>query len=390
MTKEIVIAGAGFTGAYIARNLAELGWQVHVIEKRNHIAGNMYDEVDKSTGCLVHKYGPHIFHTNDDEIWSWLNKFAEFTPFSLKTQVYFESQRDWFTCSFGFHTIEQLFDENKAKATIERLKLNYPNKDKVTIPELMNSKDPLIKEFVEILWAEDYKPYTSKQWGLSPDDVDIDILKRVPVYLNYFDKIHDKKYEALPVNGYTSLFESILNHKNITVHLSTDVFDSLEINYGTVYYKGNPCQLVFTGAIDELFKYKYGPLNYRSLKFIEEVISNDKSAKEGTPCVDIYPNEKYPFTRITNYGKLPIQNNLDNQICMKEYPLNFKPSNNMERYYPTSTEKDKETFEKYKSLSKEIKGLYLSGRLADYKYYDMDKALMSARNTLNEILEANN
>lgn len=385
--KSIIIVGAGFTGAYVGRQLAERGWNVKIIEKRNHIAGNMYDKVDKKTGCLVHEFGPHIFHTDDDDIWKWLNKFSNFTPFSLKARVLFESQQDWFICSFGFHTVEKLFDKGKANKIIHELKVNYPNRSKVTIPELMRSDSKLIREFVEILWEEDYKPYTAKQWGLNPDEVDLDILSRVPVYLSYYDKIHSKKYEALPSSGYTSLFESILNHENIEIKLSTDAMKSIKIANNKIYYNNKPVKLMFTGAIDELFNYQFGQLNYRSLNFSKATTINDKNALIGDPCVDIYPSNNFSYTRITNYGKLPIQKHLDYQVSVKEYPVKFELNSNLERYYPLSTPEDKDIFNKYKVLSKDVTGLYLAGRLADYKYYDMDKALIAARNTLNKILE---
>jgi len=385
--KKIIIAGAGLTGAYIGRNLAERGWRVLIVEKKNHIAGHVYDKVDEETGCLVHEYGPHIFHTDDEDIWKWVNKFSSFTPFNLKTQVLFESKQDWFTCSFGFHTVEKLFSEKKAKEIISKLKQTYPGQEKVTVPELLKSKEPLIKEFAEVLWEEDYKPYTAKQWGLDPDKVDPDILKRVPVYMSYYDKIHKNKYEALPTNGYTALLGAILSHENILIQLSTDALSNLEFSGNSVYYDGEETMFLYTGAIDELFDYEFGTLNYRSLKFEKEVIPNDKNTKDGDPCVDIYPNSKYPFTRITNYGKLPIQNHLDLQVRAKEYSSEFKLNSGLERFYPVSTVEDKEKLEKYKEKAKEIKGLYLSGRLADYKYYDMDKALIAARETLNKILE---
>lgn len=387
MKNKIVIAGAGFSGSYFARNLAELGWEVKVIEKHNHIAGHVYDEIDKETGCMVHEFGPHIFHTDDEDIWEWVNRFSDFNPFSLKTQVFFESYQEWFTCSFGFHTVEQLFDEEKAKKTINRLKENYPNRETVTVPELMQSEDELIKEFVTILWEEDYKPYTAKQWGLEPTKVDPDILKRVPVYMSHFDKIHNNKYEAIPVNGYTELFKNILDHKNIEVTLNTDALEHLEIRENQVYYEGEKVTFLFTGAIDDLFNYEFGPLNYRSLQFEREITINDKNTQLGDPCVDIYPDEKHEYTRITNYGKLPIQNDIEYQVSVKEYPIQYELGSGIDRYYPVSTKEDKEKFAKYKEKASKVKGLFLSGRLANYKYYDMDKSLIAAREALGEFLK---
>ena len=387
--KSIVIVGTGFTGAYIGRNLAEQGWQVNMLERRPQISGQMFDKVDEETGCLIHEYGPHIFHTNDENIWEWVNKFSEWTPFNLKTQVYFEGRREWFTCSFGFHTIDRLYDGKSAEELKIKLLEEYPGEEKVTIPTLLGSHDPMIREFARILWEEDYKPYTAKQWGIAPEEVDPDILKRVPVYLNYFDKIHNDKYEALPSEGYTSLFENILDHPNINVQLNVDAMSMLEIKDDKVFYKGKESIVLFTGAIDELFNYKHGELSYRSLTFKKEITANYNHTKEGDPCVDIYPHERYKYTRITNYGKLPIQNHLDDQISVKEYPHAFTLNSDLERYYPVNTLDDKEKLEKYLKDAESTKGLYLSGRLADYKYYDMDKSLIAAREKLSIILKEN-
>lgn len=387
--KSIVIVGTGFTGAYIGRNLAEQGWNVKLIERRPQIAGQMYDKIDEETGCLVHEYGPHIFHTDDEDVWEWLNRFTDFTPFRLKTQVFFEEQQDWFVCSFGFHTIEKLYDPEKAEDIKSRLLKAYPGRETVTIPELLESEDQIIREFVDTLWEEDYKPYTAKQWGINPEDVDPDILKRVPVYMSHFDKIHNNKYEALPSEGYTVLFDAILDHPNIEVELSVDAMDVLTIEGDKVLYKGEESIVVFTGAVDELFNYEFGELSYRSLKFKKEVTPNDKDTKSGDPCVDIYPDEKYGYTRITNFGKVPIQNHLDFQISSKEYSLQFELGKGLERYYPLNTPADKEKLALYKERAKEVKNLHLSGRLANYKYYDMDKSLIAAREALNVILEEN-
>lgn len=383
--KKIIIAGAGFSGSYIGRNLAEKGWDVTILEKHDHVAGHVFDKVDEETGCMVHEFGPHIFHTNDENIWQWVNRFSKFEPFCLKTQVFFESYQQWFTCSFGFHTVEQLFHERKAKEVIKRLKETFPGRKTVTVPELLNSKDEYIKEFATILWEEDYRPYTAKQWGLEPSKVDPDILKRVPVYMSYFDKIHDDRYEAIPVDGYTEMFKNILSHENITVKLSTDALEDLDFSSNRVKYKGEEVLFLYTGAIDELFDYQYGALNYRSLRFEREITAQEKTMV-GDPCVDIYPDEKHEFTRITNYGKLPIQNHLEYQISVKEYPLEYEVGSVIDRFYPVSTGKDKEKLSHYKELASKIEGLYLAGRLADYKYYDMDKSLIAARDVLGKIL----
>lgn len=389
MSKErIIIIGTGFSGAYIARKLAERGHKIEMLERRDHIGGQMFDYIDEETGCLVHKYGPHIFHTDDDDIWGWLNKFSEFTPYKLRTQVWFEQEQKWFVCSFGFHTIDALYDKLIAEEVKLRLEENFPGRETVTVPELLSCKDEYVKDFSLKLWEQDYREYTAKQWGIDPEKVDPDILKRVPVYMGYFDKIHNNKYEALPTEGYTKLFETIYNHPNISIELNVDANERLEIKDNKVFYNGEESVVVFTGAIDELFNYKHGELGYRSLRFENEVTKHT-ATKDGDPSVDIYPDPKYPYTRITNFGKLPIQNNLEFQISAKEYSLPFELNKGLERYYPLSTPKDKELLEKYLKDAEEVDGLYLAGRLADYKYYDMDKALIAAREKLGRILLEN-
>lgn len=386
---EIVIVGTGFSGAYLARNLADKGWTVKMLERRGQIGGQMYDKIDEETGCMVHEYGPHIFHTDDEDIWSWLNKYGEFTPFNLKTQVFFEDRRSWVTCSFGFHTIEKLYSRGKSIELKKRLQTEFPGRETVSIPELLSSEDTMIKQFANLLWEQDYKPYTAKQWGIDPKDVDPSILKRVPVYMSHFDKIHNNKYEAIPTKGYSELFKNILTHRNISIELNVDAMDRIEIKDNKVYFDGKPSLVVFSGAIDELFNYKHGELNYRSLTFEKEITPNDKNTKPGDPCVDIYPHEKHPFTRITNYGKVPIQNHLENQVSVKEYSHAFTRDSGLERYYPMNLEEDKVLLEKYLEDASKVEGLYLSGRLADYKYYDMDKALIAAREKLQLILKEN-
>ena len=388
LKEKIIVIGTGFSGAYIARELAERGHKIEMLERREHIGGQMFDYIDEETGCLVHKYGPHIFHTDDDDIWNWLNKFSKFTPYKLRTQVWFENEQKWLTCSFGFHTIDELYDKGTAMQIKAGLKENFPGRETVTVPELLDCEDLFVRDFSLKLWEQDYREYTAKQWGIDPEKVDPDILKRVPVYMGYFDKIHNNKYEALPTEGYTKLFETIYNHPNISIELNVDANERLEIKDNKVFYNGEQSLVVFTGAIDELFNYKHGELGYRSLRFENEVTKHTFT-KDGEPSVDIYPDPKYPYTRITNFGKLPIQNNLEFQISAKEYSLPFELNKGLERYYPLSTPKDKELLEKYLKDADGINGLYLAGRLADYKYYDMDKALIAARGKLGKIISEN-
>lgn len=383
--KKIIIVGAGFSGAYVARELAEENYKVLVVEKRNHIGGNMYDYEDKETGCLVQKYGPHIFHTDDEEIWRWLNKFSVWNNFALRTTVEMKQRGNFMNCPFDFSAIDKIFNEEQAKELKEYLTKTYGYENRVTIPTLLNSKNELVQELAQYLWNYDYKLYTSKQWGVPADQVDPSILTRVPYFVGYNAKVHSNVYEALPAQGYTQLFKNILNHKNITIQLNTNALEHITLQNGKVYYENEEVVLVYTGAIDELFDYKFGELEYRSLTFKFTKSPNMKT-EYGDACVKVYPSLEYPFTRITHYGKLPIQNHLEYEICGQEYSHKFSRDNlELERYYPIKNTENSQLYLQYAFESEKYKGLCVIGRLGLYKYLDMDKTLSLARYYLNVI-----
>lgn len=400
--KEIIVVGAGLSGAYIASNLANHGHKVSVFDRRSTIAGNIYDYKDKETNNIVHKYGPHIFHTDDDKIWEWVNKYTEWEQTEHRSRVYFKDTKKWHKMSFGFKLIEELYPKDEAIKLIHKIidenhKLYYSNREypHISIYELLNSKDPDIKKLANTLWENDFKPYTSKQWGIDPMDVDKNILRRIPFHLSYHQKLFHNKYEALPKYGYTDLIKNALNHENISVKLNTDPTKDIEFKNNKAFYKGEEVIVVFTGAIDELFNYEFGELSYRSLTF--ELFKNqlDGEFELGRPNVDIYPTitedgEKAEFTRISNYGLFHYnngENSKTHQISGKEYSHKFVRDTGLERYYPLSQPDDKKMYNKYKEKADEIEGLYLTGRLADYKYYDMDKAIIAADEKLKEIME---
>lgn len=384
MKKEIIIVGAGFSGATVARKLAEKNYKVKIIEKRNHIAGNMYDEIDKETNGLYHVYGPHIFHTDNEEVMSFLEQFSDWEGYNLRTQVLINGR--FFSCPFNFETIDTIYDFKTAVKLKDLLLKEFEGKEFATVTELLSSNSKEIRDFANFLWENDYKLYTSKQWGISPEDVDPNILKRVPIYLNYKNKIHNNKYEGFPVNGYSNLFKNLLNHENIEVVLEEDAIKYINFSNNDVLWKKSQAILIFSGAIDELFNYKFGELNYRSLIFQKNITKNNTQINRNTPAVDIYPELKYEYTRITNYGYL-LGSQEENQISSVEFSHKFDKNNkNLERYYPINTEDDKKKYSEYLEYSKKYNNLYLCGRLADYKYYDMDKAIERALSVSKEIL----
>ena len=367
-----VVVGCGLSGAVAARELAEKGYKVTVYEKRNHIGGNMYDYKSED-GILVHKYGPHTFHTKKKELYEYMAKYAEWETYKLTCGA--EIDRKYTPTPFNFQTIDDFFSEEKANAIKNRIKEYYPNEEFATVLELLNHEDDLIREYAEFLFEKDYSLYTAKQWGVSPNEIDPSVLKRVPIRFNYDIGYFDDEYQVMPKQSYVYFFEKILNHKNINVVLNTDALSriSLDENGNQIYVENKLFDglLIYTGPIDELFKYKYGVLPYRSLRF--EWHHEDINSFQEAPIV-AYPQAE-GYTRITEYTKLPYQNVGNKTAYAFEYSLPYVEGKKQEPFYPVLTEESQETYRLYKDYASQFKNLILCGRLADYKYYNMDQAL---------------
>ena len=370
---DYLIAGAGLSGCTFARCMAEKGYKILVVERRDTIGGNLYDEKDTS-GILVQKYGPHISHTNDEEVYSFITKYSNWKPFKLRCEVDMLGKST--PSPFNFKTVDQFYPADKAKELKTHLKESYPDRVTVTIVELIESKDPLIKEYAEFLFRNDYSLYTAKQWGMRPEDVDVSVLKRVPVRMDYQEMYFTDKYECMPVGGYTAFVESLLNHPNINVvHADVRTMIKLDSDAGMVTFVGinveDDCKFVYTGPIDELFDYNKGALPYRSLNFEYEKV--DIESYQNAPVV-AYPQEE-GFTRITEYKKLPEQKVEGVTIIAKEYPQKYDSKGNIDPYYPIPTEETAFLYKQYEEQAAQFKNLILCGRLADYKYYNMDQAI---------------
>lgn len=371
---DYVIVGAGLSGCVIARLLADnYDKKILILERRDCIAGNLYDEKDE-VGILIQKYGPHIFHTNSDIVYDFINKYHKWTPFLLNCKVFMKGQ--YTPSPFNFTTIDQYYTIHDATTLKDALLTYYPNRETVTIVELMESSETLIKDYANFLFDSDYSLYTAKQWGISPSEIDISVLKRVPVRIGYVDRYFSDKYQCMPQGGFTSFISSILNHRNITIKTGIDGLDNFDICENTIDFKdlnvSEGCTLVYTGAIDELFNYCYGPLPYRSLEFKYNTYNKDKF--QSAPVV-VYPEDP-EYTRITEYKQLPVQEIYGVTTVAVEYPRPFNLNSNFERYYPTPTTKSEELFLKYKEKANKMENLMLCGRLADFKYYNMDQAIL--------------
>ncbi len=381
---DLIIVGCGFSGALIAYLAAKrLNQRVLILEKRNHIAGNMYDEKDAETGILVQKYGPHSFHTDNSRVFELLQELGDWEPFVLRARAQVLGR---FTPSpFNFNTIEDYFPPKKALEIKTHLVKEFSYRPKVTILEMLHSSDPVVAEYADFLFRQDYQPYTAKQWGIAPEKLDISVLQRVPVRLSYLDQYFDDRYQMQPKGGYTAFFEKLLSDEKIELRLSTDARRLLTLdNDGTVRLEGEAVQIpvVYTGALDELFDCKYGKLPYRSLSFEYKVLQG----RDFQPT----PGVAYPlaegYTRITEFSKLmTLPPDTDKTIIAYEYPEKYGSDKGKEAYYPILTAESQGLYQRYLNEAKRYRMLYPCGRLGDFKYYNMDQAILRALELFEEL-----
>lgn len=376
---DYIVVGCGISGSIIARELAEKGHKVKIYDRRNHIAGNLFDYKDEY-GILVQQYGPHIFHTSDEEVYQYVTKFADWQDFKLVCGAEWDGK--YTPSPFNFDTIDIFFETDKAKKIKDAIKVEYPDKKTAPVVELMNHSNEAIREYARFLFDNDYAPYTAKQWGMKAENVNPDVLKRVPVRLNYETGYFSDKYEMMPSASFTDFVKNILNHPNVEIILNEDAKKHISFSKNKILWDNNMVsgKIIFTGPIDELFDCTYGELPYRSLRF-EWKHSNENSIQKA-PVV-AYPKAE-GYTRITEFNKLPIQD-VKGTTYAVEYPLTYKEGSKMEPYYPVSTEDSEKKVIQYKALAHKIDNLVLCGRLADFKYYNMDQAIKNALSVIKEI-----
>ena len=366
-----LIVGAGLSGAVIAQKLAsEQNIKVLVIDRRNHIAGNLYDYVDKN-GILIHKYGPHIFHTNNKNIWDYLSQFTKWHFYQHRVKAIVEGLE--ITLPFNLDNIYELFPRKLAENIENKLIKTFGYGKKIPILSLLRTSDNDIKFIGKYIYENIYLGYTLKQWGLKPEDLDDSVTARVPIYISRDNRYFQDKYQGIPENGYTKMIENMLNHPNIEINLDTE-FSSLNISK----FK----KIIFTGMIDEYYNFKFGKLSYRSLKFDFRTI--DSEFYQSVAQVN-YPNN-YDFTRITEFKYFYIYNRKVKKTTIAiEYPEEFKNGFN-EPYYPILSTEMHKIYSKYKRLSENDKKTIFVGRLANYIYLNMDQAVKNALNIFNSII----
>ena len=369
---DCVVVGCGLSGAVIARHLAEKRKKVVILERRDHIGGNMYDYCDEH-GFLVQKYGPHTFHTQKKELYDYMCRYEQWKTYKLKCGAVWDDK--YTPTPFNYTTIDTFYPRQQAERLKEKLKNAFCGRVTASVVEVLQHPDLEIREYADFLFKNDYAPYTAKQWGVSPDKIDPNVLMRVPLRFSYDVGYFEDLYEVMPEHSFTHFFENLLDHSNIQVELCTEALKRIRVEHEQLLLDGEQIHIpvIYTGALDELFGGVYGWLPYRSLRF--EWKYEEKDSLQDAPVV-AYPQEP-GFTRITEYKKLPVQNKHGTSYAV-EYPLPYLQGQKMEPYYPVLTEESKKQYEQYKALADRVSNLICCGRLADFRYYNMDQALERA------------
>lgn len=358
MIYDYLVVGAGLAGSVLAERIASvIGKRVLVIDKREHIAGNCFDFVDEN-GILVHKYGPHIFHTNNQKVWDYLTQFTEWHFYEHRVLAVIGDKK--VPVPFNLSSIEILFDNEKAERLKQLLIDTYGEEVKIPILKLKETDNPELKELADFIYNFIFLGYTSKQWGLKPEELDFSVTSRIPVFISRDDRYFQDKYQAIPKAGYTKMIENILNHPNIDIRLNTKYED----------VKNLAERIIYTGPIDEFFDYKHGKLPYRSLEF--EFCRLNQSRFQERAQVN-YPND-HDYTRITEFSHF-LSDFKDKTTIAYEYPKEYIQGIN-DPYYPIPSEKSSEIYEKYKQDMIHLDGkVFFVGRLAEYVYYNMDQVV---------------
>ncbi|GAB3532855.1 UDP-galactopyranose mutase [Arthrobacter tecti] len=370
MNVDLVVVGSGFFGLTIAEKAAtELDLKVAVLDRRRHIGGNAYSENEKQTGIEVHRYGAHLFHTSNERVWDYVNRFTEFTSYQHK--VYTSHRGEVYPMPINLGTINQFFRSSMGPAEARALIQEQAGELAGTNPENLNDKGiqligrPLYEAFI--------KYYTGKQWQTDPKNLPAEIISRLPVRYTYDNRYFNDKYEGLPVDGYTAWIERMADHPNITVELNTDFFDD-----GHPYSRNTTLgqvPVVYTGPVDRYFDYVEGDLSWRTIDLEEEVLPVEDF--QGCSVMN-YPDEDVPYTRIHEFRHFHPERDYtkDATVIMREFSRFAEKGD--EPYYPVNTEEDRTKLMAYRDLAKGEDMVLFGGRLGTYKYLDMHMAIGSA------------
>lgn len=367
MTKYLVV-GAGLFGATFAYEAAKRGNEVHVIEKRNHIAGNIYTK--EVYGIQVHQYGAHIFHTSNKEVWNYVNQFAEFNRYTNSPIANYNGEI--YNMPFNMNTFNKLWGVVTPKEALDKI-----NEQRA----VLNGKEPenLEEQAISLVGTDIYqklvKGYTEKQWGRKATELPAFIIRRLPVRLTYDNNYFNDDYQGIPVGGYTQIVEKMLADDKITVETGVDFFDKKD------EYLKNYDKVLFTGMIDQFFDYKLGELEYRSLRFETEELDVDNY--QGNAVVN-YTDAETPYTRVIEHKHFEFgKGDKDKTVITREYPADWKRGD--EPYYPVNDKRNNSLYKEYQNLaSKEAENVIFGGRLGQYRYYNMDQVIAAALITVKE------
>lgn len=354
MTKEYdyVIVGSGLFGTVFAKVMTDAGKKVLVIDKRHHIGGNCYTESVDSIN--VHKYGPHIFHTSDRSVWEFINQYAEFNHFSYRPKVSYKGK--FYSFPINLMSLYQVYGVKTPEEARQKLE-----QVKIPIAQPKNLEEWVLSQVGSEIYEIFIKGYTTKQWNRSPSDLPASIIKRIPIRLVYDDNYYNDTFQGIPAGGYTQIFEKLL--KDIETRLNTDYFENKE------YFNSIAKKVVYTGPIDAFFDYRFGKLEYRSLRFETEIL--DMPDYQGIAGVN-YSDVDIPYTRIIEHKHFEFGTQ-QNTVITREYP-----ATGGEPFYPVNDEPNNRRYDQYKKLMGAKENMVFGGRLADYKYYDMHQVIASA------------
>lgn len=369
---DSVIIGAGVAGCVAARELAEAGKKVLVLEQRDHIGGNCYDEKDEH-GILIHRYGPHIFHTKEQRAYDYLSRFTEWYTFGHEVVANVHGRL--IPVPFNLNTLHMVYEKEEADVLEQKLVDAFGMETRVPILKLREHEDPQIRQIADYVYENIFLHYTMKQWGQTPEEIDPAVTGRVPVLISYDNRYFQEPWQGMPLKGYTPMFEAMLDHPGITVKTGVDARSRLRFTEKEVFFDEEPFagEVIYTGPLDELFDCRFGRLPYRSLNFEFEHL--DQEDYQGHSVVNYTVSED--FTRITEFKYLTGQKAPGTTI-VREYPFAYTGAEGEIPYYSIAGEENQRLYERYQALLAGISNVYLLGRLAEYKYYNIDAMVMKA------------
>lgn len=363
---DYLIVGSGLYGSICAYELSKIGYKVLVIDKREHIGGNIYTE--NIEGINVHKYGAHIFHTSNKMVWDYINQFAEFNNYINSPVARYKNEI--YNLPFNMNTFSKIWNDVFTPA--EAMRKIDEEKKKYYVEEPKNLEEQAINLVGPTIYEKLVKGYTAKQWGRKCNELPAFIIKRLPVRFTYDNNYFNDRYQGIPIGGYTKIIEKMLS--GIEVKLNSNYFSDRK------YYESISKNIIYTGPIDEFFDYKYGELEYRSVYFETTVL--DEVNHQGNAVVN-YTDYETPYTRIIEHKHFEFDTKTPKTVISKEYSKTWKLGD--EPYYPVNDEKNNTLYNKYKEEALKLNNVYFGGRLGQYKYYDMDKVILEALNFIENI-----